>query len=112
MFDMRKWTPKLITILAFGLFLMFGLYVRDVKNDIENESRMLGALIYDFLRAYDTTGDPGARIYSCIGSRKTKLYYTFESECAGDIPSAYLTGFDTWEDAAEAGYGRCKVCQL
>jgi hypothetical protein len=106
----REWITKLAVGFAFLAFVCLGSFLWD-RNENAYDAKMESALIFDYIRVFHKDGDRDAILYPYVGSIKTKIFHTFVSDCAKEIRSTQLTGFDSTEDAVKAGYSQCTVCK-
>lgn len=99
----------LVAVAILISLILLGIYWQD-RNETARDNELNSMVIYDMLRVWRETHDKGGVMYPYVASKKTKVFHLFTSDCAMEIRSTNLLGFDSKEQAIEAGYKPCPDC--
>lgn len=112
MADMRVRRYKVIGLvsgLGFVAFVIAGAFIWDYNQEQYRQEEMNG-LAFDRLQIFFETNDAGLIDGSCIGSKETKTFHNFGSNCTRYIQSIDLKAFKDRQTAEKAGYLPCELC--
>lgn len=96
-------TAKVITTIAFGAFILAGLWLWDYSENAY-DAKMNQLYNERDVPAYCYLDPP------YISSEKTKLLHKLDSDCAKQIIPDDMVIFLSREEATKAGYKPCSVC--
>ena len=75
-------------------------------NENAYDAEMDRNYLWQALRNYRETRDPGCVICPVVGDSKAKVYHRFGTPCTLEIPVTRLRGFEDEGSAIKAGYIR------